>query len=95
MVFERRFIKKLNNKLQFIFFDNTFFTIIECLSSQIMFNVVIIYIIILSYQFVLVKCARDKTAYFAERLHKAMRGLGTNDSTLIRIIVARLIQQDP
>ncbi|XP_025990110.2 annexin B9 isoform X2 [Solenopsis invicta] len=36
-----------------------------------------------------VKCATDKTAYFSERLYKAMRGMGTTDSTLIRIIVAR------
>ncbi|XP_020278671.1 annexin B9-like isoform X1 [Pseudomyrmex gracilis] len=37
----------------------------------------------------IVKCASDKTAYFAEKLYKAMRGMGTNDSTLIRIIVTR------
>ncbi|XP_026826188.1 annexin B9 isoform X1 [Ooceraea biroi] len=36
-----------------------------------------------------VRCGRDKTAYFAQRLYKAMRGFGTTDSTLIRIIVTR------
>ncbi|CAG5083389.1 Similar to AnxB9: Annexin B9 (Drosophila melanogaster) [Cotesia congregata] len=36
-----------------------------------------------------VKCARDKTAYFAERLHNAIAGAGTDDSTLIRVIVTR------
>lgn len=36
-----------------------------------------------------VRCARDKTTYFAKRLKHAMKGMGTTDKTLIRIIVAR------
>uniref|UniRef100_A0A8D0HBP2 Annexin n=1 Tax=Sphenodon punctatus TaxID=8508 RepID=A0A8D0HBP2_SPHPU len=37
----------------------------------------------------LVKCARNKPAYFAERLYKSMKGLGTDDDTLIRMMVSR------
>jgi len=37
----------------------------------------------------IVKCARDRPAFFAERLYKSMKGLGTDDQTLIRIMVSR------
>ncbi|XP_051831391.1 annexin A4 [Antechinus flavipes] len=37
----------------------------------------------------IVKCMRNKPAYFAEELYKSMKGLGTNDDTLIRIMVSR------
>jgi annexin A7/11 len=37
----------------------------------------------------LVKCIKSKVDYFAERLHKSMAGLGTDDKSLIRIIVSR------
>jgi len=35
------------------------------------------------------KCVQDKQAYLAERLYKSMKGLGTNDDALIRLIVTR------
>ncbi|XP_016402942.1 annexin A1-like, partial [Sinocyclocheilus rhinocerous] len=37
----------------------------------------------------LVKSAWNKPAFFAEKLHLAMKGLGTNTDTLTRIIVSR------
>ncbi|XP_069039124.1 annexin A4 [Lepisosteus oculatus] len=37
----------------------------------------------------IVKCIRNKPAFFAERLYKSMKGLGTTDSILIRVMVSR------
>lgn len=36
-----------------------------------------------------VKCVKDKSAYFAESLYKSMKGLGTDDRTLVRVMVTR------
>ncbi|XP_009863143.1 PREDICTED: annexin A8-like isoform X3 [Apaloderma vittatum] len=37
----------------------------------------------------IVKCTRSVHCYFAERLYYALKGVGTHDGTLIRVIVSR------
>ncbi|KAK9278035.1 hypothetical protein L1049_027592 [Liquidambar formosana] len=37
----------------------------------------------------ILRCAENPAKYFAKVLHKAMKGLGTDDSTLVRVIVSR------
>ncbi|KAK6146666.1 hypothetical protein DH2020_020535 [Rehmannia glutinosa] len=37
----------------------------------------------------ILRCAENPAKYFAKVLHKAMKGMGTNDSALIRVIVTR------
>ncbi|KAI3778743.1 hypothetical protein L2E82_08126 [Cichorium intybus] len=38
----------------------------------------------------ILQCAENPGKYFAKVLHRAMKGLGTNDTTLIRVIVTRV-----
>ncbi|XP_018790123.1 PREDICTED: annexin B10-like [Bactrocera latifrons] len=37
----------------------------------------------------IVECVQSQAAFFANRLYNAMKGMGTNDDTLVRIIVSR------
>ncbi|XP_052777924.1 annexin A6-like [Mya arenaria] len=37
----------------------------------------------------IVRIAKNPPAYFAQRLHKSMKGAGTKDSTLIRVVASR------
>jgi hypothetical protein len=36
-----------------------------------------------------VKCVNNKAGFFADQLYKSMKGLGTDDSRLIRLVVTR------
>lgn len=37
----------------------------------------------------ILQCAKSRTGYYAQVLHSAIRGLGTNDRDLIRVVVSR------
>ena len=39
--------------------------------------------------FAAVMCVRNRPDYFAERLYRSMKGAGTDDETLVRVIVSR------
>lgn len=36
-----------------------------------------------------VRCVKNKAGHFARQLQKTMKGLGTDDDTLVRIVVSR------
>ncbi|XP_012154376.1 annexin B11 isoform X2 [Megachile rotundata] len=37
----------------------------------------------------IVKCVKNRAAFFAEQLYKSMKGMGTDDARLIRLVVTR------
>ena len=39
--------------------------------------------------FLLVECVQSPAAFFAKRLHDSIAGMGTDDTSLIRLIVSR------
>ena len=39
--------------------------------------------------YVAVRCLRNKAEQFAKRLYDCMQGLGTDDDTLVRVVVSR------
>ena len=41
------------------------------------------------FHFFIVQYVRNTPAYFATKLYKSMKGLGTDDATLIRVVVTR------
>jgi len=41
------------------------------------------------YVFLAVRCIRNKAAHFATELYKSMKGLGTDDDTLCRVVASR------
>ena len=48
-----------------------------------------IYFYISWFTSVSVMCAKNRPEYFADKLYSAMKGAGTHDSTLIRVVVSR------
>jgi len=49
----------------------------------------IYFTLINSFNAILVRSVRNRPAYFARLLEKKMKGIGTHDKSLIRIIVSR------
>ena len=39
--------------------------------------------------YILVKCVRSRPQYFADRLYHSMKGIGTDDTTLVRVVASR------
>ena len=45
--------------------------------------------VIFTLLYLVVRCLKNKSAMFAKRLHDAMKGLGTDDNALVRVIISR------